>query len=466
MNQSGQYFQEFLSYFAYLRKAVYNKNVNTSPQKSSLYQGIVLSVLFLACVGVTYYNRGFVKLHAGPLYILEIIYLVWLASIFLSKKSRAEFVSIFFFKHVIPLWLFFFYSLCLFSFDFAFPRGNEPLSRVLQHALLFIYPALWVPVGYWLQKSHPEKAEILMLVVLATVVPSYLFNIYGNFEVSSDSKIIGSNFAIGPLAGTLAAYVLCERKALYAILATMFLAFVPYWILLHDHMKRITLLQLFLAIILVPLMHSRLKVLAALKNSLILTLVFLLGCVISLQFSKTGIQATLTNSLRHGDDRPTVSMTDLTPVNAAEPLFQARSRRFWWETAIRDWKERPFFGRGFLPEIPSYYYVGLKNDGNFSGVPGLESLNNTPIAGPHNSYLGILARTGVVGTVLFGFFLCTVFASLVRFAFSRERHLRLSDHVLIMVLVNGFFYAFLGTGFESPHNAFVLWLFTGILLKK
>ena len=158
---------------------------------------------------------------------------------------------------------------------------------------------------------------------------------------------------------------------------------------------------------------------------------------------------TLLKSMQHGEHVPTAE--DPTP-------FQFRARGFMWRRAIKDWRQNPLFGIRFIPEVPSYIRSWRANTGGFPWP------NDPPTSGPHNSYLSVLARMGIIGFV----FLTMIAFVWLRtvFRLCREGSMDLIDLFFIFVPLNGAVFAFFNVGFESPHNCVLMWLFLGFLFAQ
>ena len=161
------------------------------------------------------------------------------------------------------------------------------------------------------------------------------------------------------------------------------------------------------------------------------------------------LMVNVNNAMLHGEDRPIPGRTK---------NFVMRTRRFMWKMAIHDWLQRPWIGMGFVSVVPSYVTPNLTN------VVVAKIFERPPVAGPHNSYLSVLARDGVIGSIVFICILGAVFNGVYRFL--RRSPLALGELILCFVPLNGLFYALLNSGFESPHNCFLLWLYSGVLIER
>jgi O-antigen ligase len=129
-----------------------------------------------------------------------------------------------------------------------------------------------------------------------------------------------------------------------------------------------------------------------------------------------------------------------------------------WKTALRDWRSHPVLGIGFLPEVPSYVQPWAPNTGNY------ESFHAPPVSGPHNSYLSVLARMGLVGSGLFLWLMVVLLRQAI--ALAREHPHAIPELLLLFIPLNGAVHAFFNVGFESPHRCMILWLVSGMLMIR
>lgn len=428
---------------------------------------IANGVIFVAVIGVTIGARTFAKLHLGPVFILEVLFLIWTLSVLLSDGPRGALKKI----AVRPLLLyipFFVYSVCIFFSGLHSWSGEPPLRRIIQHALLFIYPLLWIPVGAWAARSQsPNERRGLMLSLVIANMVSYLFFIYSDFEANQGVEFLYSNLAIGPLAGAMSV-ILYERKRVFAAFFVYLVSILPFMIMIQGRMQRSAFALLLFSFILAPVIVSsgrkflRALGLSAFAIGLSLALLWLSLFQSSLKRPDQKPPLSLAiDSLRHNDDYPAPSEAQQQPASGVS--FTFASRRFWWRTALSDWSKNPLLGTGFVPEVPSQINPGVPNDGHFEKYPAYKILGNTAISGPHNSYLSVLARTGVVGTLLFSVFLISVLFGVARFVVSANQFDVISRVCAILVVLNGLLYAVVGIGFESPHNSVLLWFFSGFI---
>jgi O-antigen ligase len=297
-------------------------------------------------------------------------------------------------------------------------------------------------------------ALLILLILLENSLPCF-------------SGGVVSNISLGPLTAVMLAVCVdkslswpgrSRERAAYWLVSIIFgvLTFQPYrrsWVL-QIPMQRTSLMMLVFMLIVTPLLRR--KKLGSLKNVAITIPVFVLGFFVASSLTRPSEM----NLADHFADNFFGSVDKsgdyLRPT--ANAASMAKVRRFWWETAARDWWSGPAGGLGFIPEVPSSIASGLPNDWQTVRThPEFKSL--APISGPHNSYLTILARMGLVGLVLFAVIAIQWFRSI--WPLVRGRELNLYEILVIMIPVCGAIHAALNIGLETPRNSVLLWLFAG-----
>lgn len=449
-------------------------------QAKTLYWRPNAATLALAAIALTlpcvvFFSRHFVKLRLGPFYALEVVALLW--AVALITRGKSEVLG--FLKTAlrergaIPKLALFFFAIGMARLVLDLPFSRDvalSMALVLQHCLVFVYPLTWILIGLWTASQRAQMLPCAAAAMVAVSIPSYLFFSYSDLATDPLMTGLGANYAIGPLAAALAAWLFATRKISTAYrfaggtLAAI-AAFFPYWRMLHTHIQRSSFVLLFVMIFATPWLVLKGRRLKALSVSSLLVALFAAGTFVSLG---SNVSDRAFESLRHYDDHYQPEKDEPGKEIAG---FRFKSRAFWWKTAVEDWKTAPVFGVGLLKNVPSMILPGVTNDGNFKHYSDLASLGGKPIAGPHNSYLGILARFGLVGLAAFLALAFAATRAIAKFAretdFDRERPLEsLLELLTVLIPVNGMLYAFMGIGFESPHNSVLLWFFAGVLLKK
>lgn len=423
--------------------------------QTTVARWIAFLFLWLACAGTVYASRAFAILKIGPFYILDALFLVGFAFAAISLESTQKNLRTW--KPLRWAAAFFAWGVLHLAIDFSIRRnllvGTE-LKRVLQHTLISVYPLLWMSAGLWLGLQSKKWVFFLFACVCAI---SAIPNLFGQNVV---------NLAAGPLP-VVAAVVLIDqalqskswKKWALAFLVTT-ISFLPFWLMAVTYMQRTSFLLVAVTLLAGPfLLHywrrtlrrAVLTVAAAFGFFLVGLYVFYNSQDLVHYFtSKAPINPLV--AMQHGEDLP------VTP-SEAPGLFgiRARFRIFCWQTAIEDWKANPVFGIGMIPEVPSQIVPGRKNDGGFEyqGAP--------PVVGPHNSYLTVLARTGLIGLALVFWMIWTWRAQAPKIGrLPSSLSSDFSQLMLWIVPLYGLVYAGLNIGLESPHHAMFLWLVMGI----
>lgn len=334
---------------------------------------------------------------------------------------------------------------------------------VIKKWVLFVYPVLWVSLGYWLKRHYSffSNQLVLLLAVFSMV-----------FSVLTHQSI---NLTLGLLGWAVTLYYFKTHKvlALWVGLAAVAYPLFSNVVQLGEPLQRLTLLQIiamnFLGGYSLNLQryfwpqqkHWRVVLIGL---TLVLSVLFVQTLVKQKEFREK-----IYAKIRHGDDLAlSESMDDrLNP-------FQFRDRKVWWNRAIAQWQTSKIWGVGFNVEVPDllriYHWPNgvietVKNDGKFENAPDMKSrLDPQPVSGPHNSWLSVLARMGVLGFGgLLAFFIVTGYR-VGQFIKSRKGHFLLAEFILLMIPLNSLLHATLQIGFESPRGCFLLWLFLGMVL--
>ena len=457
-------------------------------------KNLALLIILILVIGVVVFHRGFVKIKIGPFYFLEFGLILWLP---LAIYNGLRFLSKNFYL-LKGTALFFAFGLLHLFLDFMEnkdPVTRNELIRIFQHCILFVYPLLWMTVGLWIGYVHQVCVKIFCFILFFT-------NIFPNFLGQNIS-----NISIGPLLSlpmTLYLHLYLKNMSTTTknksektfLILLIFFTFIPFWRMwFNGSMQRTSLLLLCFIIFSAPQLiecGKKLK-LQSLKTSLIACLVIIFGFAFSSffkitleYFDKLNVvhnpneqqaidyrnkhkqeqkkhsmlsifKLDFLTSMQHGEDFPDEEL----PNNQTQNPFQARFRRFCWKTAVSDWLEKPIFGLGFIPEVPSYILPDIKNTGGF------ESKNAPPVSGPHNSYLSILARMGIIGIFSF-LFIGLLWLKNINFFnpnFMSKMELDMITGLLLFYIpLNGAIMAFFNVGLEAPHNSMVMWLVAGMAM--
>jgi hypothetical protein len=471
-------------------------------EQRALQSFIARSVLVIICLttaAIELFDRSFVRIRLGPLFISDAAWLLCICLIYVSQVQMGLR------DQVRILWaplLFFFTGLIRLIIEIASYEGKisqQLLFRIAQHSLVFIYPLAWSTMGAWMATLNRRWSDQWLLVVLFAGLIVSLFQVLHLGVIP-----IGGNLAVGPLVLVAALWWLNEGLqqsikpgdrfwligcAILALLA----GFAPIWESWGIYMQRTTFLLSVLTISIVPWLvlrknESRFIGLALIMGTWMI-LVFgivladmrlaslkahtsLLGEMTAVITKRNQVDQTIHNSLtklephpnarlipntalkddflnsfQHGEDRPTTE---------GGRTFQFRVRGHMWHNALDDWQNAPIFGVGFIQEVPSVILPGLPNTGGF------EFPTAPPISGPHNSYLSILARMGIAGMIVFILFVGRMFIGAIRVM--RDSPKSLESILLLFLLFNGAVHALFNVGFESPHRSIIMWIAAGILM--
>jgi len=134
----------------------------------------------------------------------------------------------------------------------------------------------------------------------------------------------------------------------------------------------------------------------------------------------------------------------------------AKWRIILWKDIIQKSMKKPILGYGFGM---LYNNETLKNMGWEYGA-------DVGFLDPHNSYLSILYRTGIVGLLIFLLFIVSFFIKMIKFLRSCQ-DLAISAYMIsvlstiIFILVISFFMVVL----EGPFLGIFLWVFIGLALS-
>jgi O-antigen ligase len=126
----------------------------------------------------------------------------------------------------------------------------------------------------------------------------------------------------------------------------------------------------------------------------------------------------------------------------------AKFRTLRWQSAISLWSEYPFLGAGFGREIiPSSLVDGAERRGEFN------------VGMPHNTFLFVGARTGLVGLSLFLYCWCSI---VMRLAARFRCTYHVEDLAVANILAAMFGFAMFGLFIERPGTDASFWILLAI----
>jgi len=471
----------------------------------TLFVWIGRTLIVIATMGVMVGYRRFTKLEFGPFYTLEVLFLSWAACVSLTPfyRSLVEFCRL-----SKPTLLFTAWGVGLLCCDLVISRSSGTMSlfpRIAQHALTILYPVMWTWVGYWCFTTGPRFTRRL---VIALFVANVLPNFFGENV---------TNIAVGPLLSLSFIGVLhrfrwdayhgyLKAGQILLVLGLALFTFLPFWLTWATDVQRTSLLILFNTFIFVPLILKSKdeSFWHCLRTTTLSFGIFILGLAVysygkhhpfrvapspqqqthneHVTLKAHGAQSDLSIVSAPSDHtRPTQfnarishpQLGDLTMKKLFNGFYHPedldgsnefrfpmmRTRRHMWRTALMDWRKHPIVGVRFGPEVPSEVAPGWKNAGGF------ETPYAPPVTGPHNSYLSILARTGLIGAFLFAWMLIRFFRQAWG-VHHTSQPIGLFELLIFMVPLNGAIHALLNVGLESPPRAMLMWFFIGILVAR
>ncbi len=134
---------------------------------------------------------------------------------------------------------------------------------------------------------------------------------------------------------------------------------------------------------------------------------------------------------------------------ATQSYTYMRWRKHLWAQAWEGFVSSPWFGKGFGPHVVTTV---------FNGYPAIQ--DGRWISGPHNSYLTVLFRGGILGSLPLLAMLVSVGLSGVRSWALRRFRLGVPE-LAAAVFLSAAAYAVFNVGLENPHNGNWFWIFLG-----
>lgn len=417
-------------------------------------RALAFLLIALAGMGVAHSHRSFAVLRVGPLFILDAVFLIWIPLACISGIQPL----LRHWKVLLLPGLYFSWGMALLIADIIGSWGQTPWMQMSRHSILFIYPMMWLTVSLWMVLTDRKLTWLTLGAIFLITL-----------EKTVQLEIV-TNISIGPLVALPFLFLLTHiarlqseskpvpRRYWVGFLALGLFTYYPFWEMWFHSMQRTILLILVMLSFGVPYLlcvHEKWNRRIAFKSSFAAITILLSGFMIGSVGRAIHIEDrpwesfkhNFYSSMQHGEDVPDKNDPKSQP-------FQARYRKFSWLQAIADWKRRPILGIGFIPSVPSYVLPTRRNTGGFE-APG-----DPPVNGPHNSYLNVLARMGVIGLLLL-LMTGAYWLKCARKVILNPGIPGLLALFLFFVPLNGALHALFNIGFESPHNSFVMWLFAG-----
>ncbi len=422
----------------------------------------ILVMLYLVLLGT--FNKAFSYLHISllglPLYVGEVALFLALLSSYLKIRNGKAFLS--------PPWLLLVFGSWIFGCFFRFiwswfeDGGFTAAARLRDFAL--VYQSLWVIWGYCLLKTNWKF--LVILIPLGSLLASALYTADEVFQslVGTRTMALGGVAGSEPIAQLMPwffAFPLPRLGWFFASLATGSLMIGQILV----YLKKTLIFGLI--VIHIPLLVAGVKSIKPIRRYIFATILGIFavlvlfslgnvkqlgvksGCEASQQFFTSSLSAESWNyRILHGED--VKALEEVRPIAQAPQMIggeYAAWRGYLWEQTIDAWRTRPWFGFGFGPPVVRSVLYGdvITSEGR-------------RISGPHNSYLALLFRMGVVGLVPL---MVLLLAALTR----------LKDVYGNLVLAFQFsltgaaaWYALFNVGLENPFNGNWFWIGLGGIL--
>ncbi|NQT66484.1 MAG: O-antigen ligase family protein [Actinobacteria bacterium] len=144
--------------------------------------------------------------------------------------------------------------------------------------------------------------------------------------------------------------------------------------------------------------------------------------------------------------------SDKTSVSAVN----AKWRLIVWKDIIKKSMQRPILGYGF----------GMLYNNETFKVTRQGYVGDVGFIDPHNSYLSILYRTGIVGLLIFLLFIISFFVKMIKFLRGCQ-DLSISIYMIsiLSAVIYILGYSFFLVVLEGPHMGIFLWVFIGLALS-
>jgi O-antigen ligase len=415
-----------------------------------------LEVAMVAFLIVGYFvgNRGFAQLSlAGPLFVGE-VGLAITAALLAGRAVIARDIPDFKNPLIALVGIYLLYAVARFSFDVRQYRIDSirDLAVVYYAAFFFIAYQLGCRTG---ARAFLEK-WILVAVVLHAAV-ALIFQVYPHI-LQTSFAIRGAPLLLqkGDLTATFTAasiFIVANRPRIFG----------QRWL-------RTAVLLVLIACL--ALSAARAAILGAMVASLLLWLagkreLFLYGAGAAVALAILILAVNVFSGSLHDSEHAMVfkekmaSMTDFKGERRYQTDFgvnKANNNQFrttFWKVMMDDTtKANPVFGRGFgynfLPKFEAYY--------NRGGWEGLRS--------PHNYYITVYGRMGVVGSVIFLLITFLMVREAIRAAaLVRRKQLSPADFsywcAAVVLLVSATF----GVVLEGPMGGIPFWTFLGLALS-
>lgn len=398
---------------------------------------LCVAVLLFFVLGAAAFHRDFSYLQVGPLYITEILLglLVGLLASRGARVTRSEWPQGRAEKLALVLVIVF---LMWGALRLVPSLLNAPLAATLRNFALVHY-GLFALAGYFLFRrlcGTRQMSGVFVAIVFASTVTN-AFRIAGyflQFAMVEDqfTKVVAGHAALFSLFASiiLLEWLLAGGQrglgAKWRLLAAAALAINLAAVYLSGHRSGL----LALAIGLLPIIAGRITPRELVRVGLVLAIIV----AVLLQFAAAS-DAFLTIAGKYA--------TLGAPLEEANALW----RYLYWQAVLKLWSASPITGVGFAHDLGEQ-------------EPWLVEVDR---ADPHNSYLALLARTGMIGVGLLGVLWVLSVVVLTTLARGPQSLPGTSlARITLGCLLGISVYAAMNVTLEAPYHAPFFWLFLGM----
>jgi O-antigen ligase len=399
---------------------------------------IGLVVLMGLVIGTAAFNRGFSLLSLGPIYITELC-LAILAITTLVEMVQGQ-VRVFPAERTAKFVLLTAFAYLFWGGVRLLPDlvGNATLATIRNFALVY-YAAFCILAWTAIQKADVGRvieitlASIVVLSTITNIVTVALFYVQEGVTDDPNLKVIQGQAAVFALLSVVILVCLIRFRAFAGVpvfpqLAVGFLVVNLLFVYLSGHRSAFISVGAGLAV----LVLSKEKRKVSWVKASIAFAVFVALLLIAWKFvaPSVGVLAEKYETI-------------LAPTEEANAAWRLE----FWIAMIGLWWTAPIAGVGF-----AYDFINVEPWGVVE-----EHYD------PHNSYLAILARMGVIGLILTIVFLVAVsimFTKIMRSAASPRK--RMLAGCLFSSFISIAVFGSANVTLESPYHAIFLWIFAGL----
>lgn len=389
-------------------------------------------IFFIYAFHMLFGERHFGYVGFEPLFITEIVIVILTISYAkdLLKVRRVLFV---------------YYLLVLIGVGFAFVYFFQYGLDAIRDSFMLLY-AFWVPIVYHIFKSEKQYGLFFSLLKLFIVLKAIEYCYEAAMILLGYQAITFEGFRFG------VGYVM---PALIVI--ALFLPF-----------KQIGWKYKLLSLMMIPAVFTIFHRSIFLGIILAIVVIFIVGGVESkrniLKYGVTSL-IILIGFLIYYNSIVEVDIFDVLEAKASLDEGNINFRVLSWQYVLDNFYDHFLLGYGVGRPVMYVYQNVFYPTVNLSYFEIRDSGGN---AQPHNSYLNILARFGVM---IFPIFLYAIFQPMIKFMkYIHNKRVNGSEPYTRFLLLTGFLMsmyvlAFFNVVLEGPHHSFPFWLVIGMLLS-